>query len=358
MRTLQVRTTTPPDARRTTGARSRAARRRHPVVAVAAAAVLAVLTGCAELDGPRSAGSPGPTDDSTDDPGHPDLPLLQVQVRGGFLPMGWEFATVPEPTVYADGRAVTHGPQIAIYPPPALPHLVERDLGDPGVDALVAAAREAGLLDEVAPEYGRPNVADAGTTVVTLHVDGRTHAHAAEALSVVDGIDGIDGWDPGPGAEVTELPPQPPEAPSPENAAAWGLTEEHLRARAVLAMFLIRAREVVAAAPEAGPYVVERFAVMARPATPEPGTDDAAVEDGAAGSSPAADDELPRQVLAWPIEVALADAHDCLVVDGEDARVLREALTGVGFTARFEQAGVRYDAWFRPLLPHEDGCPA
>jgi hypothetical protein len=315
--------------------------------AVVAAVVVLTLAACADVNGPGSAPSPGDggdPGDAADDAPHPDVPLLQIHAGGGFLPLGWDFARVPELTVYADGRAVTHGPQIAIYPPPVLPNLLEVVLDDADLDALVAAARDAGLLDEVPPDYGLPNVADAGATFVTLGVDGRTSAHVAEALSVVDGIEGVE---PAPGAEVTDPSGRTPESPTPENAALWGLTEENLVARAALASFITRARELVAGVVESVPYDIDAFAVMARPAQDVPADVDAPV-----GEDP------PPQVLPWPLEVPLADAYDCLVVDGEDARVLAAALAGVGFTARYEQAGVRYDAWFRPLLPHEDGCPS
>ena len=52
----------------------------------------------------------------------------------------------------------------------------------------------------------------------------------------------------------------------------------------------------------------------------------------------------------------LADAQDCVLVDGEQARTLHDVLTGTGFTTQFDHDGVRYDVWFRPLLPHEEGC--
>ncbi len=333
---------------------------RRPLVVVSAA-VLLTLTGCAGLDGAGSVATPGAGGDAADDAPGPEAPLLQIHAGGGFLPIGWDFARVPELTVYADGRAILHGPQIEIYPPPVLPNLLEVVLDDAEVDALVTAARDAGLLEEVTPEYGVPNVADAGATFVTLRVDGRTSALVAEALTVVDGIEGME---PAPGAEVPDPPGQTSESPTPENAALWGLTEAELVARAALASFLTQARELVGSVMESTPYAIDAFAVMARPAQTVPGdgdgdgAGDAAVEDGPSGTGPAIDDDLPPQVLTWPLRVALADADDCLVVDGEDAQVLRRALAGVGVTAQYEQAGVRYDAWFRPLLPHEDGCPS
>ena len=45
------------------------------------------------------------------------------------------------------GRLILHGPEMAIYPGPLLPNLQQRPLSQAGIDALVAAARAAGLLD-------------------------------------------------------------------------------------------------------------------------------------------------------------------------------------------------------------------
>jgi hypothetical protein len=104
---------------------------------------------------------------------------------------------------------------------------------------------------------------------------------------------------------------------------------------------------------------------MARPAPDDAASpDDAAAGDAGspategdpAGTSPAPDDALPRQVVTWPLALPLAGAEECVLVEGDDARVLVDVLTGASLITLFEQDGVRYDVWFRPLLPHEEGC--
>lgn len=45
------------------------------------------------------------------------------------------------------GRLITYGPQIEIYPGPLLPNLQQRPISQAGIDAIVAEARAAGLLD-------------------------------------------------------------------------------------------------------------------------------------------------------------------------------------------------------------------
>jgi hypothetical protein len=61
--------------------------------------------------------------------------------------------------------------------------------------------------------------------------------------------------------------------------------------------------------------------------------------------------------VRWPLDVPLADMAGCTVVDGDAAKILLGALADATATTLFEQDGVMYSVWFRPLLPHESGCP-
>lgn len=295
---------------------SRTARTGRTAGAMVALAALA-LTGCASLQsGPGGSGDGG--SGGADDGAAQTEPVLQVVRSGGFVPMGYDFATVPELTVYADGVAVTHGPQVLIYPGPALPNLLTQDLSDDDLAALVDAAREAGLL-EGAPEYGQPPVADAPTTYVTLTVDGETYVHEAAALGTGDGTDGGD---------------------------AAGLTEDERAARIALSEFVAGAHELVGTAGEGDAYDIGAFAVMALPTVEVP------AEEGV----DAAPDEMERQVLPWPIGLSLAESGECVLVDGDEAATLEETLAGASTATLYEQDGVRYDVFFRVLLPHESGC--
>lgn len=298
----------------------RIARRRAGWALTLAFAV--ALTGCQSLRG-DDVGDP-PADDDVQPGGIPaaaGAPVLQLSASGGFVPMGWDFSAVPTLTVYEDGRAIVPGPVIAIYPGPLLPNLQVEQLTDDDLAAIVAAAREAGLL-AAAPDYGMPNVTDVPTTYVTITVDGQTYEHAAYALGMVDGEGGEglggEGWPP----------------------ADAGLTEEQAAARATLAEFIQTANDLVGASGNGESYVIEAFAMFARPV-------DAGVE-----VSPDA------QVVPWPLETSLADAAECVAVDGDAAQTLVAALTSATMATLFEQDGVTYGAYFRPLLPHEDGCAA
>lgn len=300
----------------------RIARRRAGWALTAALAV--ALTGCQSMrDG--GVGDP-PADDDVAPGGIPAVagaPLLQLSFSGGFVPMGWDFANVPSLTVYEDGRAIVPGPVIAIYPGPALPNLQVEQISDDDLAAIVAAAREAGLL-AAPPDYGMPNVTDVPTTFVTVTVDGQTYEHAAYALGMVDGEGG-----PGMGGEGWP-------------AADAGLTEDQAAARATLAEFIQTANELVGASGDGEPYPIEALAMFARPV-------DTNVEGAVAPET---------QVVPWPLETALADAAECTVVEGDAAQALLAALASANQATLFEQDGVTYGAWFRPLLPHEDGCAA
>lgn len=322
--------------------RANPARRRRrlptPRLGATAAAVAAVvaLAGCQSLGDDTGDGGGSGGDDVVqpggDDGGRDGAPLLQIEQAGGFVMPGYDFSSVPELTVYADGRAIVHGPQIEIFPPPALPNLLVVELDDAAVDAIVDAARDAGLLGEE-PEYGQPPIADAPTTTVTLTVDGQTYTHAANALGFAEGM-GEDGLvEDGLGEDGDD-------GPADDGSTDDGLTDEERAARIALAEFVSDAHELVGTAGNETPYEIDAFAYVARPAA-EPGE---------------YADEIEPQVLDWPLDLALADLDGCTVAEGDDAATLLEVLAGANTMTQFEQDGVAYEVWFRPLLPHESGC--
>lgn len=269
-----------------------------------------------------------------------DAPVLQVHSAGGFVMPGYDFAAVPTLTVYEDGRAITHGPQILIFPGPLLPNLLVAELTEDDVAAIVEAARDAGLLGE-APDYGQPPVADVPTTYVTLTVDGETYVHAANALGMGDGTDagageGIVGADDG--AADDGAAGGSDEMGQPQDI---GLTPEQVEARTVLNDFLAEVNGIVPTG-DGEPYDITAFAVDGRPA------------DGGAPADP----EFAPQVVPWLLtSVALADLDGCVVVDGDDAATLLGTLRDANQLTQFDEGGTTYEVWFRPLLPHETECP-
>ena len=85
--------------------------------------------------------------------------------------------------VTGDGRALSTGPVIAIFPGPLLPNVLQQSITPEGTQTLLALADELGLLADV--EYARNDqIADATDTVVTITVDGTTYRHQAYALDI------------------------------------------------------------------------------------------------------------------------------------------------------------------------------
>ena len=141
--------------------------------------------------GPGSTTGPGPTttlaSSSTTTPGadHGGV-VVRLGASGGFVPPDFIFRTMPYLVVYADGLVITQGPQIAIYPGPALPNLIARQLDAAGLAAVKEAITSAGLVTATPPDYDQEpmQIADAPTTTLTVTFDGITARHSAYALSM------------------------------------------------------------------------------------------------------------------------------------------------------------------------------
>ncbi len=151
-------------------------------IIIVASASLLLATACGTPRG-RLDASPSPSQ-SPGEISHPtgaeDL-ILRVELGGGFtIPLAG-YSAVPTFSLMGDGTIVTQGPQIEIYPPPALPNLLARSVTEAGIQALLERARTAGLFG---PDhhYDNPMIADAGTTFFTLIAEGKTHRISAYAL--------------------------------------------------------------------------------------------------------------------------------------------------------------------------------
>lgn len=227
--------------------------------------------------------------------------VVQVLVDGGLVPPEVAMATVPATTVLGDGTVVTLAPMLAIYPGPALAPLQAVTVDAATVDGLVARAAKLGLL--AGPlDFGRPPIADAPNTTVTIVADGQAHRHVAPALGIADEATGgenrralkefI--------AALDQLPP---------GERAWEPT--------ALAVRLI------------GPY--------------------------------RADPQLPQPPVAWPLTrlpVETGAGGPCMVVEGDEARLLRAALTRANARTPWLIGGVARSVVFVPIVPGPRPCPA
>lgn len=270
----------------------------------------AVLAGCGDDD----------TTVSDDDVSiaHPRGDDLVVQVRhvGGLRPADEGFSALAAATLVGNGVLVFEGAQIEIYPPPMLPSLWQVDVNGEGVQALLQRARDSGLLSS-APDYGRPPIADATTTVVEIHARDQVYVHKIYALHHGD-------------------------------RAVPGLSPEQLERRQEVADFasMLTAPEIELGSTlrDPDPYRAEAMALRASAVNP---VDD--VKDAPGGMSP--------EVVEWPLPgVSLAQASDCVLIEGPETGQLYGVLEGASTATRFDQDGDLFTLQIRPLLPNEDSC--
>lgn len=90
------------------------------------------------------------------------------------------------PTVafYGDGRLITQGPQVELYPGPALPSLSVTHFSQDAIDPVLQWAAEAGLQGP--DRQIGPQILDAGSTVFTVNSAAGTHHTSVTDLSAND----------------------------------------------------------------------------------------------------------------------------------------------------------------------------
>lgn len=243
-----------------------------------------------------------PTTAGADGYEHPtaaDEVVVSIAYEGGFMTPEGTFAQLPPLLVTGDARQFTLGPQIAIYPGPLLPNVQLADIGEDGVQDLLALADEHGLLQD--REYESPtNVADASDTVVTIAANGETYVHRAYALGIGGGPDGTE--ETGARAELQAF----------VEAATMSLGDT----------------ETEAFEPDA--YLVRSFPI-----------------DDLSGY------EIEPTIVEWTVEgVDLAAASDCIEIPADQVNDLFAEANQLTF---FEQDGTTYQLAVKPLLPG-DSC--
>jgi hypothetical protein len=154
-----------------------------------------------------SACSAGATDGTQSSPGagasqtptvvagidHPtglDEIVLRLDEGGGFVPVEYVAAHVPQFTLYGDGTVVftsaSAAPAERADGVVASPPLRTAKLTEEQVQALLEAAIRDGGLGVARAEYQNPLVADAPTAVFTLNADGASRTVSVVALGMED----------------------------------------------------------------------------------------------------------------------------------------------------------------------------
>jgi hypothetical protein len=212
-----------------------------------------------------------------------------------------------------------------IYPGPALPGLFARNITEEGLQKVLAAAAEAGLLGADKQYSDGGMVADAATTTFILNAGGRVHTISAYALFEADDMRGPN------------------------------LSDEDFEARKRLKAFL----NAVTNLPEL---------VGASELTSEQEYTPHAVRIFVSDQAPVVDDSNPEQdEIAWPLETPLGEfgeqigsgdfALNCGVVEGAELDTLLPLLEKANTLTPWTSEKQSYTILVRPMLPDETGCP-
>lgn len=289
-------------------------------------AVAALLAAC----GDDSAGTAGSSPDTTG-PGttvgggsgiaHPtgaDQTVLRLGYEGGFMTADAVFAQSPSLVISGDGFVLTPGAVPAIYPGPMVMPYFQRTIDETGIQAVLAAANDAGLLASP-PDYSLPNgigIADAPDTVLVVQANGSTFEHRAYALDITAG-DGT--------------------ASTP--------------ARDALATFITKVGDLpaLAGAQHLGaeqPYEPAAYRLRATPVEPP------APVDTTGASVPT---EPQPTVTPWPAGtgVVLAQASNCVVADSAKVGAVLSAANQLSW---FSEGGVTYQLAVATVFPGDKGC--
>jgi hypothetical protein len=309
-------------------------------VAVAAVALLTSACGRLNDGGPSAGGSggsgaPGATGGISHPTGADEL-VLRVEYQGGFVPYEFTLSSVPFWSLFGDGTLITTGPQIEIYPPPALPSLLSTPITEDGVQAILAAAKDAGLMDGD-KQYDEMCVSDMATTVFTTNADETTSVVSAYALDAGEAT-GASGSSATGGTGTS-------------NGSPGTCGSRHdAKARAALAEFQARLGDLERWLPEGSvgadeAYQPTEMRVYVLPYRKDP--------------------DLPQQAMDWPLDTPLSAfgeplANDpqtrCGVVSGGDFDQVYAAARSANQLTPWMSQETDYRLILRPLLPDEHTC--
>ena len=281
---------------------------------MAAAVPLFLLSACAQpaADAGAPGGSGASESPSAPPEGGSEL-VVRAESSGGFVPPDRTVGGLPAVSVYADGRVITEGPVPAIYPGPALPNVQVQQLSPEQVRQLVQQGLDAGVRSGT--DFGRPNVADAPTTRVTVRTAQGVQTVVVEALDETQADDPM-------------------------------LTDQQETARKQLAAYVAKLTGLSGAEgmPPAVAYRPAAMAVLARPYTAPTG------------------DEPKSAAVAWPgpqlpgTYLNKAFKIGCVEVTGADLDEVLTAARKANALTPWTQGYDKYLITFRPLLPDEEGC--
>jgi hypothetical protein len=245
--------------------------------------------------------------------------VLRWGYEGGFTPPEFQLTNLPSFSLYGDGTIVRPGPQIEIYPAPALPAMESVAVDEAGITVILEAAFDAGLdtVDDLT-DMGSVAIADAPETVFTLRAGGVDRTVRVYALGELEG--------------------QPPGMPDDEYEARLALLE-----------------------------LVNDLGALERwlpDGSVGPSTVFVPTGTRAFVSAYRGQRDLKQPEVAWPLATPLADIGEdagagfrCVAVTGTDwSEVLAPLAATANQLTPWTSGGRRYAIAFRPLLPDETAC--
>jgi hypothetical protein len=108
--------------------------------------------------------------------------VVRVEDVGGFVVPASLLTRLPTVSIYRDGRVITRGPQILVFPPPALPSVEVQRVWPADVYSLARLALAAGVGSRL--DVGEPAVSDLPTTRFTVRIGRAVRTTDVYGLSV------------------------------------------------------------------------------------------------------------------------------------------------------------------------------
>jgi hypothetical protein len=232
--------------------------------------------------------------------------VLKIEQVGGMIGPSITLNRYPTVALYADGRLIMLGPQIELYPGPALPNLQVTQLTPAGVQQVLDWAAEAGLQGEDR-FLGQP-MPDAGTTLFTVVRGQETHTSSVADMSSDD--------------------------------QAIGALRQFQDVVSNIRQWL-PAEDIVG---DDQPYAWDALQILATPADPASMPDPALVT-----------------IVDWPLASLAtigvdAGGQRCAVIEGADLDTLRPPLETANELTMWRSDDQVYSVQLHPLLPDDPGC--
>jgi hypothetical protein len=243
----------------------------------------------------------------------PDDLVLRVRTYGGMVPASIAVSELPELSVYGDGRVITTGPILDIYPGPALPGVLLQHIGPDRVRSLAKRSLEAGVGTGM--DLGMPNVADAPATSITVLAESGLLTTSAVALDIGDD-DRLSGGQQEARKRLTDLVRSLRDLPG---TLGKGAVDEPV------------------------PYVPAKMAAVAHRWTEGQG--------GMPADPPPVDWPGAAPLPGDPVQGR--SGVNCLIAD---AGPVLAAAKAANARTPWVSGGTRWEVGFRPLLPEETSC--